>query len=116
MRNAVVPRKVSFVNPGKIDELRFDLLAQTAQVDHSVSSAGVINEGARVSGHSCLIELAKVRDNSNYNAIRRAWPVRCLTLLLARQSSKQLWMKKQIFAVLAIRFEDRVRNGGPIQI
>jgi hypothetical protein len=72
----VVHRRVSFANLGKMDELRFDLLAQTAQVDHSVSSAVVVKGGARHSGLSWLIELTKVRDDCSSNAIRRARPVR----------------------------------------
>ncbi len=65
-------RKVSSANLGRGHEVRFDLAAQTAQVDHSVSGPEPIEGSARLIGLGLFIELSEVGNDCNRDAIRRA--------------------------------------------
>jgi Acetyltransferase (GNAT) family len=61
-------RRVSPADPGRGDKVRFDLPAQTAEVDHSVSSAVPIEGGARLIGLRLLIKLSEVGNDFNRDA------------------------------------------------
>lgn len=69
--------------PRKRHEVRFDLPAQTAQVDHSISSPELIEGSTRLVGAGFPIELSEVGNDCNLDAIRHARPVGSLTVLLA---------------------------------
>jgi hypothetical protein len=86
---AVAARKQSIptsstVNVRKGDEICFDLPAQTAQADHTVSSAEPLKGSARLIGLGLLIELSEVGNDCDRNTVGRARFVECLPLLLAR--------------------------------
>ncbi|HZZ21135.1 MAG TPA: hypothetical protein VFE60_00450 [Roseiarcus sp.] len=71
-------------NLRKRDEVLFELLAQAAQVDHSVPSPEPIEGGPRLIGLGLFIQFGEIRNNRNGNAVRRARLQRSLTLFFWR--------------------------------
>jgi hypothetical protein len=81
-------RRISYVNGGEGDEVRFDLPTQTGQIDHAVPGSTPIDKVARGVGASVLTEVSEVGNDLDHDVIRRARLFGCLAIRFARQPSK----------------------------